>query len=581
MSSLWSFIRRYLWPYGWWYVGGTLALFATNALSVTIPRYLAWGIDALGGAEPDGATAMEAAGWIAAMGVAVIGVRTVSRVLFFTPGRLVEAAVKRDLFEAILRHQPSFLRTWETGDLFSRVSSDVSTLRLLAGFGVMQVVNAVIAVGLAATAMASLSPTLALWLFLPIVVSLVVVQGFIQRMFVLMRRMQQELAALSSHILASYRGVATVQGFHAEDAFLERFDRHNEGYLRTMVERSQLRAGLGPVLALATDVDLFLLLFIGGPMVVRGELTIGELVAFTTLVAIVTPPLRASSFLWNIVKSAQASLERIDPLLDTPPERPEGTDGLPAPDRAPALEIRDLRFAYPGAEAPALEGVRFSLPAGGTLGVLGPTGSGKTTLARIIARLENPPRGSVFVDGVDLLDLDLDRWREAMTLVPQRPFLFSERLADNVLLGRDDPEALTAVLERAALRPDIEALPRGVDTLVGEAGVMLSGGQRQRTALARGLLRDHVLLLLDDVLSAVDHATESELLEMLREIGRTERGLTTVLIAHRVSALQHADLVVVLEGGRMVDQGTPAELLQRPGPYLDTWRQQQAAEADA
>ncbi|MCB9681435.1 MAG: ABC transporter ATP-binding protein [Alphaproteobacteria bacterium] len=578
MSSTLRFARRYMLPFWPWYLGGTAALVATTWLSVTIPMYVAEGVDALahGG---DRSVVLRSAIAVALMGLVIIAVRTLSRVLYFTPGRLVEAALKRDLFAAMLRHQPAFLRRYETGDLFSRVSSDVNMLRLLAGFGVLQVVNAVLAVGFAGGAMARLSPQLTLYLVVPLAVALVVVQVFIQRMFHLMRRLQIEAAALSSHILASYRGVATVQGFVAEDAFADQFDARNGAYLDTMLQQAWIRALLGPTLAFAADVNLFLLLYFGGPMAMRGEITVGELVAFTTLVAYVTRPLRATSFIYSVIKQAQAALERIDAIDGEPADRPElsgpgAVPVVPAP-RAPALELRDLHFTYPGGDAPTLQGISLTVPAGGTLGILGLTGSGKTTLLQLVSRMYNPPRGTVFVDGVDVLDLDLDAWRERMTLVPQRPFLFSESMADNILLGADDPERLSRAVGLAALSPDIEALPDGTGTLVGESGVRLSGGQRQRTALARGLVREHHLLLLDDVLSAVDHATETELIGTIRGRGDSGR-TTTVIVAHRVSALQHADHVLVLDGGRMVDFGTPAELQARPGPYRDTWQQQQA-----
>jgi ATP-binding cassette subfamily B multidrug efflux pump len=572
VTDLLRFARRYMVPFLPWYVLGTLALLGTNALSVTIPLYLAAGVDALAQGEAGRDEVLTNALIVAAMGLLVVLIRTASRVAYFTPGRLVEAQLKRDLFEAILHHQPSFLRTWTTGDLFSRVSSDVNMVRLLAGFGVLTAVNAAIALVMAGGQMVRLSPELAIWLLGPIVVALVVVQLAIRWMFELMRILQEQLAQLSGTALATYKGVATVQAFVAEEAFQQRFDELNERYLRTTLQRSQLRSGLGPVLDLAAALDVFLLLYIGGPMVVEGRLTVGELVAFTALVGFVVLPLRTSSFLLSIIKQAQAALERIDVILQTPPDRPELPSPAPAPGEAPALRLRNLSFSYPGSDRPALEGITLDLPAGATLGVLGLTGSGKTTLLHCLARLYNPPRGTVLVDGVDLLDLDLDEWRDALTLVSQRPFLFSESVRDNILLGREEPATLERALDLAALRPDIEALPEGVQTRVGESGVRLSGGQRQRTALARGLIRPHQVLLLDDVLSAVDHATEAQLIHTLR---RSDRRTTTILVAHRVSALQHADLVLVLQGGRQVDLAPPAVLRERAGPYRDTWRQQQ------
>lgn len=567
-------------PYLVWYVGGIIALICTNWLSVTIPLYLAEGIDALaeGGSGP--ATTYETARIVALMGVIVIGVRTASRVLFFTPGRLIEAQVKRDLFDRVIRHQPVFLRQWATGDLFSRIGSDVNMLRLIGGFGVLQIANTVIALLLAGTQMLRISTSLAIYVVIPLAIGMFITQLFMRQMFLLMRKLQIEMAALSDHALASYQGVATIQGFAAEDAFQEEFEARNASYLATSLERANIRALTWPVLGFVASVNVFVLIWIGGPQAIAGDLTIGELVAFITLVNFVTIPMRATSFLLQLVKQAQAALERIEAILLPEPDRPEGTAGKPGPTSPPGLELRNLRFAYPDAsgEERALDGITLTVPPGSTLGILGLTGSGKTTLLHTISRLYNPPRGTVFVDGVDLLDLDLDDWRRSLTYVTQRPFLFSETLASNILLGEEDPERLSLALTRAALDTDVAALPDGVHTEVGESGVRLSGGQRQRAALARGLDRTHSVLLLDDVLSAVDHHTEHQLLENLQNATSGSTPPTTLLVAHRVSALQQADQVVVLEDGALHDLGTPAELMARPGLFRDTWEQQQQPE---
>lgn len=581
MPSLLPFMRRYMLPWWPWYLAGFVALVLTNGLSVSIPLQIARGVDALTAGADGRPDVLRAAIAVALMGAAVIGVRTASRVLFFTPGRYVEAAVKRDLFDALLRQQPTFLRQYETGDLFSRVGNDVNMLRLLGGFGVLQIANTFLALGFATAQMTSLDATLTMWLVLPLAVALGLVQLIIRRMFELMRTLQIQQAELSSWILSTYRGVATVHGFAAEPAFLRRFNEHNDANLRTMLEQSTMRAVLGPTLSLAADVDIFLVLLIGGPRVIQGDLSVGELVAFTTLIGFVTNPIRSSSFLLSIVRQAQAALERVDSILYAPVDRPEGADGHPAPAEPPALEVRHLTFAYPSAGEPALSDLSFTLAPGQTLGVLGLTGAGKSTLLRLMARLYNPPPGTVFVDGVDLRDLDLDDWRRRCTLVTQRPFLFSESLAENILL--DDPtaqpERLTRVLELCQLTPDLQAMPDGTATRVGESGVRLSGGQRQRAALARGLARATPVLLLDDVMSAVDHATETQLIRTLRDRSAGGPAPTTLLVANRISALQHADLVLVLERGRIAALAPPEVLREQEGLYRETWLRQQGESA--
>jgi ATP-binding cassette subfamily B multidrug efflux pump len=578
VTLLGRFTRTYLAPYWLWYLGGIAALAATNGMTVVIPVFLADAIDALGEADAIDRVLLDAA-WIAGLGVVIIGVRTLSRVLFFTPGRLVEARVKRDLFARILAQQPIFLRGYPSGDLFSRVSSDVNALRLLAGFGLLSIFNVATVLAVTLWQMATLSPMLTLILIAPLAVGLALTQVTIRWLFVLIQRMNEQIAEISDAALSSYEGVATLKAFAAEGAFVHRFQELNLAYQRTTVRRAGLRALIGPILTVSALVDVFLLLWVGGGLVIDGALSAGQLVAFVSLVAILSAPLRGLSFIIAILQQARASLERFHEVMDPQVERPDLPDPAPAPAAPPALVVRGLSYRYPDAAEPALRDVAFELPAGATLGIIGPTGSGKTTLLRCLARLYNPPEGTVFVDDLDVRRLDLDAWRRAAVLVPQRAFLFSESLRDNILLGTDDAGRLDRIIDLTALRQDVDALPAGVETQVGETGLMLSGGQRQRSALARGLLREPRVLMLDDVLSAVDHGTEAELIASLRD-----RGLgapTMIFVANRISAIQHADLILVLDGGRVVDRGTHAELLGRPGLYRDTWEKQREGEGAA
>jgi ATP-binding cassette, subfamily B, multidrug efflux pump len=569
------FTKAYLAPYLPWYVGGALALVATNGMAVVIPVYLAQAIDALGSPDALDVVVVNAA-WIAALGVAIIGVRTLSRVLFFTPGRLVEARVKRDLFARILEQQPIFLRDYPAGDLYSRVSSDVNALRLLAGFGLLSLINVVTVLTLTTAQMVALSPTLTVYLLIPLAIGLGLTQVTIRWLFVLIKRMNEEISQISDYALSSYEGIATLKAFATERAFGERFDALNAAYLHSSVQRAGLRALIGPILTTAALVDVFLLLWIGGAYVISGDLSAGELVALVSLVAILTAPLRGLSFIIAIVKQAQASLDRFYEVMEPPVERPDRPEPQPAPTSPPSIVVRELTFSYPGAERPALRDVSFELPAGATLGVFGATGAGKSTLLRCLTRLYNPAPGAILIDGVDVRAIDLDAWRAAAVLVPQRAFLFSESVRDNVLLGADDGGRLQTVIRRTALQQDIDALPAGLQTQVGEAGLMLSGGQRQRAALARGLIREPCVLILDDVLSAVDHATEAELLASLR--GRGGQPPTTVIVANRISAIQHAEVILVLDAGAVVDRGTHADLVSRPGIYRETWEKQREGE---
>jgi ATP-binding cassette subfamily B protein len=342
-----------------------------------------------------------------------------------------------------------------------------------------------------------------------------------------------------------------------------------------------------PLLVLSGGIAVWVLIAVGGPMVLSGTLSVGQLAAFAALLTVILPPLRSLGWMLSVIQRGRAALERIFELLDATVERPEGAHGrLSAAGRGPALELRDLSFAYPDDPIhPVLTDVSIEIPAGAVVGIFGRTGSGKSTLLRLLSRLYNPPPATVFVDGEDVTSLDLDHWRQRLAVVPQRPFLFSDSVAANVALDEAvAPDRLGQAIEMAALEGDLAVLPDGIDTVVGERGIMLSGGQRQRVALARGLYREADVLVLDDVLAAVDHETEAELVETIASLARDPSGPTVLIASHRLSALRHSDLILVLDHGRLIDHGTHDELVDRAGPYRETWLAQRkgaALEAEA
>lgn len=579
MKRLLTFLRDYAARYWLWYSVGIVFLWLTNWLAVQIPLQVARGVDGL---RADDLEAVSGAAWsIAAMGIGVIVARTLSRGLIFTPGRLVEYRLRGDLFAHLLNLPRSFYDKWQVGDLVSRSSNDITFVRVLTGFGVLQTFNVTAALTLTGAEMVRLSPKLTLLMLLPVSVAVMVVQLGTRTLFTLVRENQQQLSQLSDHILASLQGVQTLQGFNAGDAFLSRFSDRNRAYMETKLKLARIQALVLPLLALGGAGALYALLSVGGPMAVEGELTVGELVAFTGLLTYLLMPLRSLGWLISVYQRGTASLSRVNELMDVPADRPG--DKQPNGGQAgPALSVSGLTFAYPSdADEPALTDVSFSLPSGATLGVFGRTGSGKTTLLRLLTRAYDPPAGTMQVDGVDLRDLDLAAWRSQLAVVPQVPFLFSETLFDNITMNDPDDTRLQRSLERAALAGEVERFPDGLQTVVGERGIMLSGGQRQRSALARALYREGArLLVLDDVLSAVDHRTEQQIiasLESVKQGGSAGERPTVVVVSHRVSVLARCDAVLVLDEGRVVGFDTHEALRDAPGPYRDAW---EAAEAE-
>ena len=574
-------LRDYSWRYRWHYAAGFLFLWLTNQLTVEIPIQIGAAIDALSTGQPAGARLPIVL--IAAMGLAVIGVRTLSRVLIFNPARDVEYHLRADIFDKLLRLRPEFYATHTTGDLVNRASNDLTFARIFVGFGVMQVVNVTLALTLTGWKMAGLSWRLSLLTVIPVAIAMVLVRYAVFKVMELHRRRQEQLGDLSDHVLGTFQGIATIQGFVAEDRFIERFDERNHALFVTSMQSSILGAVAFPSLLLAGAIAIFIVLYVGGPMAIRGELTVGDVAAFATLLGILLPPLRSMGWMLSVVKRGQASLERIFEILDTPIARPEGDSPVPLPtDGPPGFSLRGLNFAYPDApETPVLRDLNVEIPPGAIVGIFGRTGSGKSTLLRLLARHFDPPEGAVHVVGpdggsADLSHVSLADWLARLAVAPQRPFLFSDTIRDNIALeGDPEPDRVSRAVGLAALTPDVASFTRGLETVVGQRGIMLSGGQRQRVALARALYRPSSrVVLLDDVLSSVDHETEQRLVEALSSLGDPRGRPTTFIVSHRVSAIRHADVLLVLEDGAIVDRGTHAELVGRPGIYRETWEAQ-------
>jgi len=569
-GSIPRLLRDYAWTYRWSYLAGGLMVWLTNYLAVSIPGEIGDAIDALRAGNPVGRYVLA----IALMGVAVIAVRSLSRILIFNPGRYLEYHLRGDLFAKLMRLQPSFYAQHKRGDIVSRASNDITWVRTLVGFGGLQVVNVTIAVALTGWKMVTLSPRLTLLAGLPVVFGIVAVQLAIRRVFHLSRRNQEQLGEISEHVLGSLQGIATIQGFVAEEAFVKRFEESNLEWLKTGMKLALIRAGALPLLVLSGGVAMFAVVAFGGPMVLAGSISVGQLAAFTALLTVLLPPLRSFGWMLSVIQRGRAALDRIFELMDAPVDRPEGDSGvIVQAGSGPVVELRSLEFAYPDApNQEVLSEVSLHIPAGAVVGVFGRTGSGKSTLLRLLARLFNPPTGTIFADGDDVNSLDLQSWRQRVTMVPQRPFLFSDTIEANIALEQSpDHDKVRWAVEAAALEQDLEVLPDGLETVVGERGIMLSGGQRQRVALARGLYRGGDVLILDDVLSAVDHNTEARLVDTLTNIARGPGEPTVFIASHRLSAFRNCDLIMVLDRGRLVAHGTHDELAATPGPYRDAW----------
>jgi len=495
--------------------------------------------------------------------------------------RRIEFDLRNDLFGHLQSLSVDYFQRTRTGEIMSRATNDLAAVRELLGPGIMYLLNTAI-VGLTCVVlMLRISPRLTLLTLLPLPLVSIAAQFFGDRIHRRFEVIQEIFAQISARVQENLSGVRVVRAFTREAHEVESFARLNDEYVQKNMGLIQSWGIFYPALAFLSGLAALLALYLGGREVVAGRITIGSFVAFTVYLGMLNWPMVALGWVINLVQRGTASLRRLTEILDERPSvitRPGAV--RPARGRG-AVAFRSLTFTYPGAIRPALRELCIDVPAGSTLALVGRTGSGKSTAMALLPRVFDPPVGTVFVDGRDVCSLDLDGLREQIGYVPQDPFLFSATVAENVAYGM--PDATRAEVEWAAgiarLTGDVERLPQGFETRVGERGVTLSGGQKQRVAIARALLRPAPLLLLDDCLSSVDTETEEAILAGLRDEMRKR---TSIMVSHRVSSVRHADVIVVLDDGKAVERGTHDELLALGGFYAQlAYKQQLEAELEA
>lgn len=562
------------------YLGGAACILLATTFSLSIPWTVKSAVDALerdGGAARLGPPVLLILALAAAHGVA----RLASRFAILGAGQWVEHDIRADLYARLLTLPPAFYHRHRTGDLMSRVSNDISTLRMLAGFGSVMLVGTGLAFAGALGAMWLIDPWLTLFAMAPFPVLVVIAKRFHHDVEARASAAQEQLGALSAKVQENLTGMPVVRAYTMESREIAEFERLNREYLTRNMALARTQAVSWPLMGLVSGVGVLIVLWLGGKAVVDGRISLGAFVAFNGYMAQLAWPTIALGWTLASIQRGLAAMTRVIEILDSPDMR-EGVSaetGNAGAEQPPKLlpggpiEFTGLTFAYDD-RGPVLRDVSFTVPAGAVVAVVGPTGSGKSTLGALLCRLYEPPRGAVWVAGTDVLDLPLGRLRRSVGYVPQESFLFSRPLRDNVRLADESagPDRLDAVARAAGLAEDLGAFPGGWDTVVGERGLTLSGGQRQRVALARALVADPPFLVLDDVLASVDAAKEWEITRALREAAS---GRTTLLMTHRLKAAAEADAIVVLDEGRVVEQGRHADLLAAGGLYARLWRVQQ------
>ncbi|HLG71964.1 MAG TPA: ABC transporter ATP-binding protein [Chloroflexota bacterium] len=565
-------LPSYLAPYRGRYAWLLLATFAGTLIGLSIPYVLRLAIDAI----TAGTTSLA----LARYGLAMVGLTAIAGALRFVRSygfshisRLVEYRMRNDLLAHLQRLPASFFQTTRTGDLMARMTNDLNAVRQLMGPGFQNFTNTVVSFVITLAIMFGISFRLALYasILLPVVsVVYICLKRQIERRFT---AVQEQFSTLSAKAQENFSGIRVVKAFAQEDGWIEHFRSENQEYVDRAVRLARIQSILWPAMQLVVGLPFAMVIWLGGQDVIAGRLTLGEYVQFNGYLTLLVWPMIALGWTAQLYQQGIASLRRLQELFEI---EPSIVGGQATPEEVRGeVELRGVSFGY--GPTPVLRNLNLHVPARGSLGIVGHTGAGKTSLVQLLLRLYDATQGQVLVDGLDVREWQLDELRRIIGYVPQETFLFSESLAENIALGVSDAavstqhSALRDAVRASRLENDLPDFPHGLETVIGERGVTLSGGQKQRTAIARALMKDPRILILDDALSSVDTSTAEQILSELRQVMRDR---TTIIVSHRISVVRECDEIVVLRAGEIVERGAHMDLIRAGGEYARIYRRQ-------
>jgi ATP-binding cassette subfamily B protein len=571
MNDIRKFARYFL-PYKRTLALGVLCILASTIASLLVPLFVGRAVDGLR-AEVTWAVITRSA-------LVIIGVKIVSGVFLFLQRRLligmsrhIEYDLRRDFYQHLQQLPLSFFHANRTGDLMARATNDLGAVRQLAGPMIMYTLQTVFIVLIIVPLMLRISWRLTLLLLVTMPLVSLTVKYIGQQVHTRFEKIQEFFSHISARAQENFSGVRVVRAYAQEDAEIEAFNLLNKEYAARNISLVRVSAVMRPLIQFLIGLGQVVIVWYGGMLAVRGSITVGQFVEFNLYLMQLIWPLIALGYVVNLYQRGTASLKRLNAIFAIEPAIADGPQAREQPPIRGRIEFRDLTFAYQEHAEPVLKDINLTIEAGQTVAFVGRTGSGKSTLINLIPRLIEAPRGMVLVDGVETRDYPLAQLRSSIGYVPQETFLFSETLAENIAFGVEAASRadIEWAAEIAGLADDVRDFPDGFETLVGERGITLSGGQKQRAAIARAVIRQPKILILDDSLSAVDTYTEEKILAQLRGVMR-ER--TSIIVSHRISTVREADLICVLDEGRIVERGAHDELLAHGGEYAALYERQ-------
>ncbi len=559
-KPIYPYVKRYRWSY----IAGLLFLVIADGGQIVIPRIMGKAVDLISLGSGNSGEIGRLMLSIAAIAAVIAAGRFGWRMFIIGSARKIEAGLRSDLYEKMLSLSGSFFQKYKVGDLMARVTNDLNSVRMAAGMALVAFIDGLFMALVILVLLFMRYGRIGVLIVLPLPL-VTIMAVFLGRLIgPLFRRVQERFAGISDYVQETLSGIRVVKSYACEKKSLTNFTEINIHYGQANMALVRFWGLIFPAMTFLAGLGVLLLLSFGGIGVIDGRLSAGDFVAALAYLGMLQWPAMGAGWVVNMIQRGAASMRRINDVLDSVPDI---IDLSEAEDRVPSgdLEFRSVHYAYKEG-FPILNGVSFTAFKGGSLGILGPTGCGKTTLAKLIPRLLDPPEGSVFIGGKDIRLFTRSALRRALGMVPQDVFLFSETIKDNILFSNpsSSDEELDAAVEAAGLSSDLPFFPQGLDTVVGERGVTLSGGQKQRIAIARALLADPEILVLDDALSAVDADTEERILQNLFAV---RKGKTTLMISHRISAMARCGRCIVLEDGHVSAEGTPDELMKKSPFY--------------